>query len=220
MHVEGSCLVSFAPTSCREAVAHGLEPDAGPVAVTTVEVAAARQGCGPTAWRSRSPRCRRRLQRQRRGKLPRDILRDERETLRGQVQRIAVEQIAVRARSDAGRVREDRANEAVGECHRPGIGRDLLQQQLAVQIVNDRAVRRIAGEDRLQGSCNKPSSKRRGSPARSGSLRDFRRDRPVQRKEADRRIALGHQAVELHARRHCRPRFRPPAPASVPPACW
>src|SRR6185437_1869248 len=92
-HRERRILRGFADVA-GEIIANREERQARRGAAAAVDVRAGRQGA-PELARRFDPEARRRLQGQRRGKLPRDILRDDREALRGQVKAVAIEQIAV-----------------------------------------------------------------------------------------------------------------------------
>jgi hypothetical protein len=182
----------------REIVADGVQPEALLHAAAPVKVRAGRERSAELP-RRRKPEIPGRAQRQRRIELPGDILRDDREALRGQVERVAVEQVAAGIDQARRRNREDRADQPFGDPVGGRVGRDLLKQQLAVEIMDDRAVGGIAREHRL-----KPREIGIGEGATDllgGQIvRDLRGNRAVQRQEADRRVALRDQAIKLDGR--------------------
>ena len=136
-----------------------------------------------------------------------DILADDCEAGGGQVQLVVVEEELLRRIGDAAGVGQRRA----GKADQPigvEIVRDLVEQQRPVQIMDDHAVRGIAGQGGLHRFVEGGRIRRCGSPAAGRVAGDFRKQRSVAGKEADVLRAGIDQRVEPRGREGRRSRRR------------
>ena len=146
-----------------------------------------------------------RLERQRGFHLRRDIFGDDAEPVRGQVQLVAVEQIA-RGVDDAGWVGEGRADQVGDAIGRRGCG-DARADQPDVEIVHDRAIGGIARQRGLDPGVE-GRAERAQDLLRSGVTGDARRGFGLERDVADVACARAdqrvHAAGEVGHRHICR----------------
>ena len=182
----------------RQRVAEHIQSQPlGHVAVA-VQVCSARQRPPPMAGDVQT-HVGRRLQRQWRGELPRDIFADDREPVRGQVQQVAVKEISVRADHTGRRggcSRLERGADQVLNSVRTRVRFDVVQDRGEVEIMDDRSAACVAGEDLLRAAV---VGRRKGGPdCRSGSVaRYFGQLTGIAGEEADGRRAVLHHQVHI-----------------------